>query len=168
VEIRLIRPEEYAAAGAIVVAAYEALPGAHLSSGYAEELADVARRAAEAEVLVAIDGGVLGCATFVPDLSSPWAEQLEPREASIRMLAVAPPAQGRSVGRALLSACIDRAASLGRDAIFLHSTPWMHAAHSLYRKAGFERLPERDWTPAPEVPLWAFRLRLEAAGTPEA
>lgn len=161
-EIRPIRPEEHAAAGEIVVAAYRALPGAHLSGGYADELADVARRAAEAEVLVADDGTVLGCVTFVPDHSSPWAEQLEPGEASIRMLAVAPAAQGRAVGRALLAACIDRAVELGSDAVFLHSTPWMHAAHHLYRTAGFERRPERDWTPVPDVPLWAFRLRLGA------
>ena len=124
-----------------MVAAYRALPGAHLSNGYAEQLADVGRRAAEAEVLVAADDGLLGCVTFVSDATSPWAELLEDNEASIRMLAVDPTVQGRGVGRALLDACLDRARPARSDAIFLHSTPWMQAAHHLYAGAGFVRVP---------------------------
>lgn len=162
-EIRPVRPGEHAAAGALVVAAYRALDGLPLDDGYAAALADVGRRAAETEVLVAVDGGRLaGCVTFVADASSPWAEDLAPGEASIRMLAVDPAAQGRGVGRALLSACLERAAVLGRAAVFLHSTPWMTAAHRLYRDAGFVRVPDRDWQPHPDVPLLAFRLPLAA------
>ncbi len=37
----------------------------------------------------------VGCVTFVPDASSPWAELLESSEAGIRMLAVDPQAQRR-------------------------------------------------------------------------
>lgn len=88
------------------MAAYRALPGAHLSSDYAAELADVGRQSVEAEVLVAVDGDLVGCVTFVPDASSPWAELLEEGEAWIHMLAILPTAQGRGVGRALLEACI--------------------------------------------------------------
>src|SRR5215471_14800681 len=101
VEVRAIRPSEYPEAGAIVVAAYRALPGAHLSNGYARDLADIGRRATEAEVLVAVDGRVLGCVTFVPDAASPWAEMLEGNEAAIRMLGVDPAVQKRGAGRAL-------------------------------------------------------------------
>jgi hypothetical protein len=36
----------------------------------------------------------------------------------------------------------------------------MTAAHRLYERSGFRRVPERDWTPTPEVPLLAFRLDL--------
>jgi ribosomal protein S18 acetylase RimI-like enzyme len=160
VEVREVRPGEYQDAGVVVVAAYRALPGAHMSNGYAAELADVARRAAEAEVLVAVEGRLLGCVTFVPDASSPWAELLADNESAIRMLAVDPTAQGRGVGRALLDACLERARRLGRDALFLHSTPWMQAAHHLYERAGFVRVPDRDWLPAPDVPLLAFRCEL--------
>lgn len=164
-EVRPVRPDEQAAAGALVLAAYRALPGLPLDDAYAGELADVARRVAEAEVLVALDGGRLaGCVTFVPDGSSPWAEQLEAGEASLRMLAVDPAAQGRGTGRALLAACLARAAGLGRSAVFLHSTPWMTAAHRLYATAGFRRVPERDWLPHPDVPLLAFRRSLAPAG----
>lgn len=165
-EVRLVRPEEHAVAGALVVAAYEALPGAHLSEDYAAELADVGRRAREADVLVALAAGeLLGCATFVPDRSSPWAELLEDGEAGLRMLAVRPESQGRGVGGALLDACVDRARRSTRTALMLHTTPWMTAAHRLYERAGFARFPERDWTPVPEVPLLAYRLPL---GVPRA
>jgi ribosomal protein S18 acetylase RimI-like enzyme len=77
------------------------------------------------------------------------------------MLAVLPDVQGRVVGESLLQACITRARELGRKAVFLHSTPWMTGAHRLYRRAGFARLPDRDWQPAPDVPLLAFRLPLD-------
>lgn len=155
-----MRPQEFGLAGQLVVAASRALPGEHMTEDYALELADVGRRATEAEVLVAADGELLGCVTFVPDASSPWAELLEADESGIRMLAVLPAAQGLGVGRALLDACISRARALGRKALVLHTTPWMPAAHHIYEGAGFERLPDRDWNPIPEVPLLAYRLML--------
>jgi GNAT superfamily N-acetyltransferase len=161
VEVRAVGAGEWDSAGRIVVAAYRALPGAHMTEAYEEELADVARRATEAEVLVAVEGDALvGCVTFVPDSANPWAEELDDDEASVRMLAVDPAVQGRGAGRALLDACIQRATGLGRSAVFLHSTPWMSAAHRLYEQAGFVRVPDRDWLPVPDVPLLAFRLDL--------
>jgi ribosomal protein S18 acetylase RimI-like enzyme len=161
--IRDVRPDEYARAGQIVVAAYAALPGEHLTGGYAAELADVVHRSIDAEVLVAIDEELIGCVTFVPDSSSPWAEALGPGEAAIRMLGVDPRAQGRGVGGSLVEACIGQARQLGRSGLFLHSTPWMTAAHRIYERAGFRRVPDRDWLPVPEVPLLAFLLDLEGS-----
>lgn len=159
-----------------MLAAYRALPGAHLSDDYAALLRDVGRRDEEAEVFVARTaerGGavplapdappsaVVGCVTLVVDASSPWAELLEEGEAGIRMLAVLPEAQGRGIGRALVAACAARAVELGRRALVLHTTPWMEAAQHLYESAGFVRCVERDWAPLPEVPLLGYRLALE-------
>ena len=165
--IRPVRPEEYERAGRLVVTAYEALPGQHLREEYARELADVAQRDIDGEVYVALDGedegddagDLIGCVTFVPDDTSPLAELLEDGESGIRMLAVAPSAQGSGVGRALLDRCVSRGRELDRAGIILHTTPWMPAAHHLYETAGFERIPERDWSPVPQVPLLAYRLR---------
>lgn len=160
-DIRRARPEEYEDAGGLIVEAYLALPGGHMTDGYADELRDVGRRAAGAEVLVATDDGrVVGCVTLVADWVSPWAELLEDGEASIRMLAVLPGAQGRGIGRALLDACVERARELGRKAVLLHTTPWMQVAQKMYETAGFERFSERDLTPVPEVPLLCYRLVL--------
>jgi ribosomal protein S18 acetylase RimI-like enzyme len=72
------------------------------------------------------------------------AEHLGDGEASFRMLAVDVTAQGQGVGEALVTACIDRASAGGR-ALFIHSGTWMTAAHRLYGRLGFARVPERDW-----------------------
>jgi ribosomal protein S18 acetylase RimI-like enzyme len=163
VEIRPVRASELEEAGELIVEAYRALPGGHMSDDYAAELRSVDRRAKEAEVLVAVEdeaGPVLGCVTLVPDAASPWAELLEEGEAGIRMLAVLPSAQGRGVGSSLLDACVQLARELGCSAVMLHTTPWMDTAQRMYARAGFERLPERDWTPVPQVPLLAYRLQL--------
>ncbi len=161
-EIRTVRPGEYRRAGEIVLAAYRAIPGGTTSDDYAAELVDVAARVGGAEVLVAAVGGttLLGCVTFVAGPSSPWAEGVEGGEAAIRMLGVDPLAQQRGFGRALVEACVERARSLGREAVLLHTTPWMTAAHRLYERAGFLRVPERDWHPTPSVPLLAYRKPL--------
>jgi predicted N-acetyltransferase YhbS len=162
VRVRSVRPGEYAVSANLIVSAYAALPGGHLSDDYAQLLSDVSRRAMEAEVLVALDPNVIGCVTFVPDATSPWAEGLRPGESGIRMLAVDPHAQGRGAGRALVGACVERARRLGHTGIFLSSAPWMRTAHHLYEKSGFVRVPERDWVPVPEVRLLAFRLDLDS------
>ena len=160
-EIRPARSDEYERAGRVVVAAYAALPGAHATDEYMAELADVAQRARGADILVALDGGdLVGCVTFVPDHTSPWAELVEDGESAIRMLGVDPSYQGRGAGRALVEECIRRSRESGKKAVFLHSTPWMTTAHRLYEALGFVRTPGRDWLPVPDVPLVAFRLEL--------
>ncbi|MDQ6617506.1 MAG: GNAT family N-acetyltransferase [Actinomycetota bacterium] len=159
--VRLVRPEEAEAAGQVVVGAFAAVPGAHMNGGYANELADVAGRAMQSEVLVAVDeSGVVGCVTFVPDHRSPLAEQVRPGECQVRMMAVAPAYQGRRLGQLLLDAALERARLLGKEAVFLHSTPAMTAAHRLYQRNGFVRVPDRDWIPEPDLTLIGFRLDL--------
>ena len=37
----------------------------------------------------------------------------------------------------------------------------MRAAHRLYERTGFRRLPERDWSPRPGVQLLAYSLELD-------
>ena len=161
VEVRPAAPGDYERVGRLTVAAYAALPGRPVGAAYEEELRAVARRAAGAVVLVAVeDGQVRGAVTYVPDPDSPWAEGLLEGEASVRMLAVDPAAQGRGAGTALLEACVDLARVSGRARVVLHSTPWMTAAHRLYRRLGFRRAPERDWQPLPHVPLLGFVLEV--------
>jgi GNAT superfamily N-acetyltransferase len=162
VEIRGVRPDEYAPLARITVTAYEALDGGDLGD-YADELADVAARAAAAEVLVAVeDGLLLGGVTFVPGPDNPYAEELRAGEVGIRMLAVDPAAQGRGAGRALSVACLERARAAGAGQVALHSTPWMTTAHRLYESLGFVRTPERDLRVSPDLVLMSFVLPLAA------
>jgi ribosomal protein S18 acetylase RimI-like enzyme len=164
--VRRATVEEHAAVGRLTVDAYEAdgqLGGEH---GYEAVLADVAARAADGEVLVAVDpaGEVVGAVTFVL-AGSPYAELSRPGEAEFRMLAVAPAAQGRGVGEALVRACVERAVSLGRTALVLAARDFSARAHRLYQRLGFVRTPELDFSPAPGVDLVAMRLELPARVT---
>jgi len=160
-EIRPVRATEFAALGRLTVEAYRALEGGGDLGGYANELEDVARRATAARVLVADDGeGLLGGVTFVPDHRNPFAEELRPGEVGIRMLAVAPTAQGRGVGRGLSVVCLELARESGASAVALHSTPWMTAAHHLYESLGFVRSPERDLRVSADLVLLSFVLDL--------
>ena len=148
--------------GEIVVRAYDAVGALEGDDEYVPELRDVARRVREAVVFAALDGASakpLGCVTYVAGRDSPWAQHLRPGEASIRMLAVDPAAQGRGVGSALVAACLDRAHADGRRAVFLHSLPIMTDAQRIYERCGFRRAPERDWV-FPDFLLMGFVLDL--------
>jgi GNAT superfamily N-acetyltransferase len=164
VRVRPVADGEYERTGDVVVAAYSALPGEHMNGGYEAELRAVEQRSKEAVVLVAEVGGeIIGAVTYVNDTSSPWgaSEGMREGEGLIRMLAVDPKAQGAGAGGALIDACIDRALRDSKHAIVLHTTPWMTTAHRLYGRRGFTRIPERDFTPVPEVPLLAYGLALD-------
>jgi ribosomal protein S18 acetylase RimI-like enzyme len=156
--IRPVEPAEYTAVGALCVAAYAAIMDE--DHEYVATLRDVATRAGQAEVLVAVeDGRILGTVTFVPE-GGPLGEIARADETEFRMLAVDPAAQGRGVGLALMQRIVDDSRQRGRAGIVCSTQPSMHAAHRLYERLGFRRDPERDWTPLPGVELVAFALRL--------
>ena len=163
-EIRPVRPDEYARLGEITRDAYMVLEGHVNEPDYERQLADIGSRAAAASTIVfaAVDDGgeILGGVTYVRDQQSPMAEFQLNGVASIRMLAVDPAAQGRGVGRRLSETCIERARADGAKEVILHSTPWMTTAHRLYTRLGFERDPALDLTPTPGIDLMGFRLEL--------
>ena len=158
--IREARPAEYDAVGEICVLAYGALDD-ETDLGYFSELRNVAGRAALVDVLVAAepDGALLGTVTYVPG-PGPLSESEREDEAGFRMLAVAPWAQGRGVGRALVEACIERARADGKAALAIFTRPSMHMAHRLYEALGFQRDRPSDWEFEPGEWLWGYRIRL--------
>ena len=166
-EIRPVRSNEYRTVGDLTVAAFAGLEGSGDLGEYADTLREVAQRDAAALVLVAVergdggDGGdVLGSVTYVGSPDNPFAEDLRPGEVGIRMLAVAPAAQGRGVGRGLTEACLAVARDADVARVVLHSTPWMVVAHRLYGSLGFVRRPERDVMIREDLTLMAFALDL--------
>ncbi|WNV90017.1 GNAT family N-acetyltransferase [Umezawaea sp. Da 62-37] len=163
VVVRVAQEDEWEAAGRITVAAY--LDDRYIDShegGYADQLGDGARRAEEAELLVAVDEGntLLGTVTVVRP-GTPWSEVSRPGELEFRMLAVDSAARGRGVGEALVHAVIARARELGAERVVMSSSEAMASAHRLYGRLGFQRIPERDWRPVPEVKLMAFAFSLD-------
>lgn len=145
--------------GQLRVTAYRA--SGHLSpnSGYEVRLRELGADGA-GDVLVAVtpDGAISGTVML-----EPWpAGQLAtgPAEADIRALAVAPHAQGAGTGSALVAAVIERATANGIGHLLLLTQPEMHAAQRLYERAGFARLPDRDWSPSPGETLLAYGMAL--------
>jgi GNAT superfamily N-acetyltransferase len=147
----------------LISSAYAAIDPAelaHLGSWgerpYSKVLRRVAERADAALVLVAVDGErLLGTVTYVGSHDNEWSEFEEEDAAGIRMLAVAPEAQGRGIARSLVAACLQQARADGKNRVILHTTWWMSAAQNLYQTMGFvqrrhaiSRSPNPDTHPA--------------------
>ena len=157
--VRRAAPADLEAAGEVTVAAYAEFtegPDDH----YVALLRDAARRDREAELWVAERAGEVVGTVTVALPGSPWREIGADDEGEFRMLAVAPSARRRGVGDALMQLVLDRFRSLGMAAVVLSSLAEMTAAHRIYERAGFVRVPGRDWTPVPGVDLIAFRKEL--------
>ncbi|TCP52088.1 ribosomal protein S18 acetylase RimI-like enzyme [Tamaricihabitans halophyticus] len=157
--VRPAKPEEFERVGELTLAAYQASSALEPESDYRKELADAGRRAAAGELLVAIDheGAILGSVSMALP-GSEFAEIAREGELEFRMLATAPDARRRGVGHALTCAVLDRAGELGCTRVVLCSRDVMVAAHRLYERLGFSRLPERDWQPGPGGLQLAFAV----------
>lgn len=150
VRIRPLRPEDHGAVAELILAAYDA--GGHLEEDepYRAILADVASRAALAEILVAeVDTDVgprVGGSVVLAPPGSPLQETAREDEYEFRMLAVHPDLHRRGIGRALLAAVVERARAMeGVHGVALTTMESMVEAQRLYASAGFVRTPERDW-----------------------
>jgi phosphinothricin acetyltransferase len=98
------------------------------------------RQARGFPVLVAVDGDVIGFASFGD--FRPWDGYLHTVEHSIY---VAPSAQGKGAGTALLAALVARATALGKHVMVGGIEAGNTASLALHRRAGFVetgRLPE--------------------------
>lgn len=160
ITVRPARPEEFGDIAELTVDVYRDLRGGELGE-YEAQLRDVAARARAGEVYVAVDPAdhVLGSVTFAA-YPSEYAEQSVAGEAVFRMLAVSPDARGRGAGQAMVQACIGRARQLGLRRLRLSTMAIMRDAHRLYERIGFERTPDRDWSPRPGVDLLTYALDL--------
>ncbi|MFD5917573.1 GNAT family N-acetyltransferase [Kitasatospora sp. NPDC058201] len=160
IAIRPARAEDFEDAGRITVEAFVGDGHTSPESDYVHLLRDAARRAREAELLVAVDaaeGRVLGCVTFAVG-GTEWADIATPEEGEIRMLATSAAARGRGVGEALVRAALTRSRELGLAGMAFSTRPEMTTAHRIYRRVGFRRSPDRDWSPHPGVDLMVYSL----------
>jgi ribosomal protein S18 acetylase RimI-like enzyme len=119
----------------------------------------------ETSILVGawINEHLAGVVNYVNGPADPYAEFDGEDEAGVRGLAVGIGWQRRGVGQSLVTYCIERAHTEGKARVVLHTTPWMHAAQRLYPRLGFRRAPERDFSPAPGIPLIGYTLDLGRA-----
>jgi ribosomal protein S18 acetylase RimI-like enzyme len=154
---------ELAVIGELRVAAYRAGGLLSANPGYAEVLRGLGIPGS-GDVLVAEDSGRIVGTVMLEPFHRFSEIARNPGEAEARALAVAPREQHRGAGRALVRAVIERATLRGVHRLVLSTQPAASVAQHLYRLAGFTRLPERDWSPAPGMSLLAFGLVLPQGG----
>jgi ribosomal protein S18 acetylase RimI-like enzyme len=163
-EIRPVTPEEHAEAGRVTAEAYEAFDptAASSNSDYLDRVADVAARIRHALVVGAFDDGrPVATVTVELDDRIPGGHPrppLEPDQAHVRMLGVAPSYQGRGIARRLMEAAIEEARRAGKRRMTLETTEAMVAAHRLYESMGFRRMDDLVFDDG--FRLRAYELRL--------
>ncbi|WP_083922192.1 GNAT family N-acetyltransferase [Nocardiopsis halotolerans] len=158
--VRRVLPDEMNAVSELRVTAYTADGLLDANPAYVETLRLLGADG-RGEILVAADEDrLLGTIMF-----EPWSPESEiarnADEAEIRAFAVAPEARGRGVGRDLVNALVERAREEGVSRLLLSTLPEMVSAQYVYRARGFERVPERDWTPMPGVELITYELAIK-------
>jgi len=158
IEVRRARPAEFDAVAALLADTY--LAEGWATGGYLPVLRDVASRAAQSLVLVALASGrVVGTVT-VATAGGPYAEKAAPGEAVVRMLLTDPALRGRGVGGALMDAALEAAVADGCARMKLSTQAQMASAHRLYDRLGFVRTPDDDWSPEPGLTLLTYALDL--------
>ncbi len=159
--IRPAIPADYDAVARITRDAYLAAGYfADADHPYMLQIQDVARRAAQATIWVAERAGrVVGSVTLAV-AGEPFADIALADELEFRMLVVDPAVQRSGAGRAMVDAIIAHARALdGIQAVALTTGLTWESAHGLYRKTGFQRVPERDWfVPDTDIKLLVYRL----------
>jgi GNAT superfamily N-acetyltransferase len=164
VVVREARPDEYDAVGELTVEVYVGEGFVEAGSWYAGELADTARRAGSARILVATHAGrIVGSLTVAP-AGNPYAEIALPGEVEFRMLAVANSARGLGAGTALVRTVLDEARAEGRAAVALTTMPAMVDARRIYDRFGFRPVPSRNWRTSAGELLHVLRLPLDPSG----
>lgn len=168
----IIRPalaEEYQSLSKLLVQVYSQLkgfPSQQEYPGYYALLANVGKLAQKPsiEILVAVspEKELMGGVIFIGDIKdySSGEVALSIQNASaMRLLAVAPNARGKGIGKALTQACIQQAKNLQQSQIILHSTLTMQVAWNMYQRMGFQRMPEIDF-PQNNLMVYGFYLNL--------
>lgn len=163
----MVRPaeaHELAAAGRLVVRAYVDDGLLQPDDPYLTVLQDAAGRARDSVVLVAVEVGheerVVGTVTWCPPSSS-HREVAAAEEGEFRSLGVAAVGRGKGVGEMLVRECIARGRAQQLSAVTISTASSMGAAHRLYERLGFVRVPDKDWSPVRDLCLLAYRLDLQ-------
>jgi ribosomal protein S18 acetylase RimI-like enzyme len=117
-----------------------------------------------AECIVAEDAErLVGSVFLYPAGAALYARAEQQAYPELRLLAIAPNARRRGVGRALVDECIRRAHASGASELGLHTSKSLAAAIAMYESMGFTRVPERDFQPDGAELVQGYRLMLGRA-----
>ena len=146
IEVRRVRPDEYADAGEVTASAWQPIGSPDDPSwlAFRARVADIALRDRIASVYVATEGGhILGSVTLEVDARLADEDNpapLAPDEAHVRLLAVTPAARRRGVGACLMSQCASVARERGKARLTLNTAEGNVTAQRFYEAIGFVRL----------------------------
>jgi predicted N-acetyltransferase YhbS len=164
--IRSARPADRPAIEAVTLAAYKQyatiLPP-RLWREYRRNIVDTLADAIPDITIVAeAQGALVGSVLLYPaGAEIPGRDTSHPLgHPEVRLLAVAPSARGRGVGRGLMDECIRRTRASGTKVLTLHTTDMMSVAMQLYERMGFVRAVGLDFEVAPGVLVKGYRLDL--------
>ncbi|MGB3258046.1 MAG: GNAT family N-acetyltransferase [Ornithinimicrobium sp.] len=161
VVVRPAKTAELAEVGQLVAQAYLDDGLLTVQDDYLHAIRDATGRARDSTVLVAVNDHheLLGSVTWC-SLTSSHREVARADEGEFRMLGVAAAGRGRGFGELLVRECVARARADDLSGLVICTSPRMEAARRIYERLGFMRIPELDWMPVPDFPLWAYRLDL--------
>ena len=126
---------------------------------YARQLRDGRSRIQAAVVLVAVADGVIVGTVTAARSGSRLASVARAGEIEVRMLAVDEAARGRGIADRLMAGCEALARDEGLAFVVLSTGSDMYAAQRVYRRRGYVRQPDRDWSIGRST-LIVFRLSL--------
>lgn len=165
--IRDARPEDRETVAALTRAAYAEFAGVMQPSAWDALEAAVKRVLKEpgpAQCIVAEDEWrIVGSVFLYPAGVSAYDGADVQEYPEIRLLAIAPNARRRGVGRALVDECVRRAIASGATELGLHTSKSLGAAIAMYEAMGFTRVPERDFQPEGAELVQGYRLVLARA-----
>ena len=103
-------------------------------------------------LLLAVDAGtVVGSGCLCP---------IDERTAVVHRLYVQPSQRREGIGRSLLEGLLDGARASGYERVVLDSPRFMHAAHALYRSAGFVEIEPYRRSGIPRA-FWRYWIFME-------
>jgi GNAT superfamily N-acetyltransferase len=164
--VRNARPQEFPAIGDLMVDVYSRLEGFPQQPEYFAMLKNIGEitKRPHTELIVAVtpEGKIEGAVVYFSDMSSygsGGSATGEKNASGFRLLAVAPEARGKGIGRLLTQACIEKAREDKNEQLIIHSTEFMKVAWKMYERMGFERSEDLDFMQG-ELPVFGFRLHL--------
>lgn len=164
--VRNARPQEFQVIGRLMVDVYSRLEGFPQQPEYfamLENIGEITKRPhTELVIAVSTEGKIHGAVVYFSDMSSygsGGSATAEKNASGFRLLAVAPEARGRGIGRLLTEACIEKGRNDGNQQLIIHSTEFMKIAWKMYERMGFKRSEELDFMQG-ELPVFGFRFHL--------
>jgi GNAT superfamily N-acetyltransferase len=164
IAIRDARPDELDKVAEVLKAAYqqyEKLMPPEAWQFYLADILDVKGRMPDSHLIVAeVDGKLAGSVNLYLKGRKSSESNWPAGWATGRLLGVDPAFRGMGIGRVLMDEVVRRCRKAGVNTFGLHTAEIMKVAKGMYERMGFQRVPEFDHHPRPDVVIMAYKMDL--------